>query len=188
MSVDAPHILLLDEPTNHLDIVSREALVRSINSFEGAVVIVSHDPHLIALTADRFWLVADGRVTPFDGDMDDYRTLMAGRGASGEKTSKSQNGQRGGSKKERRREGAEKRQARKALKSELKSAESAIEKLEAKKEELNDAIADPALYQDKGDSAKLVALQKQLGQVVKDLIAAEDRWTKVQETLDAADA
>ena len=74
MSCDAPHILLLDEPTNHLDVESRQALVQAINAFEGAVIIVSHDPHIIGLTADRFWLVDGGRVRPFDGDLDDYAT------------------------------------------------------------------------------------------------------------------
>ena len=79
MTSDKPHLLLLDEPTNHLDIVSRESLVQAINEFDGAVVIASHDPHVLALTADRFWLVEGGRVEPFDGDMDDYRTMRLGR-------------------------------------------------------------------------------------------------------------
>ena len=76
MSLETPHILLLDEPTNHLDIDSRQALVQAINEFAGAVVLISHDPHLIELTVDRFWLVADGTVKSFDGDMDDYRKLL----------------------------------------------------------------------------------------------------------------
>ena len=76
MSRETPHVLLLDEPTNHLDIDSRQALVQAINSFEGAVVLISHDPHLIELTADRLWLVAGGQVKSFDGDMDDYRKLL----------------------------------------------------------------------------------------------------------------
>ena len=73
MSALAPQILILDEPTNHLDIDSRDALVEAINDFAGAVILISHDRHLIELTADRLWLVADGRVRPFDGDLDDYR-------------------------------------------------------------------------------------------------------------------
>ena len=68
MTCDAPHILLLDEPTNHLDVDSRQALIQAINGFAGAVVIVSHDPHVLELTADRFWLVADGGVTAYDGN------------------------------------------------------------------------------------------------------------------------
>ena len=183
MSAEAPHILLLDEPTNHLDVHSRQALVRSINAFEGAVVIVSHDPHLIALTADRFWLVAGGAVTPFDGDMDDYRALLANGGGNGTNAA---NGVTGSDKKERRREAAEQRKAVAHLKRELASAEAEVEKLEARREDLTRAIAYPALYHDQGDSAKLIVLQKELRQVEKDLRAAEDRWAKAQENWEAA--
>ena len=183
MSAEAPHILLLDEPANHLDVDARQALVQSINAFEGAVVIVSHDPHLIALTADRFWLVAGGAVTPFDGDMDDYRALLANTGGTGTKAA---NGVTGNDRKERRREAAEKRKAVAHLKRELAGAEAEVKKLDARREELTGAIACPALYGDRGDSAKLIVLQKELGQVEKDLGAAEDRWARAQESWDAA--
>ncbi|MCG8443087.1 MAG: AAA family ATPase, partial [Caulobacterales bacterium] len=76
ISREAPQILLLDEPTNHLDIDAREALIQALNDFSGAIVLVTHDPHLIELVADRLWLVADGRVRPFDGDLEDYRRLL----------------------------------------------------------------------------------------------------------------
>ena len=184
MSAEAPHILLLDEPANHLDIDSRQTLVQAINAFEGAVVIVSHDPHLIALTADRFWLVAGGAVTPFEGDMDDYRALLANSGGNGTKAA---NGVTGNDKKERRREAAEQRKAVAHLKRQLARAEAEVEKLEARREDLTRAIAYPALYQDQGDSGKLIVLQKELRQVEKDLRAAEDRWAKAQENWDAAD-
>ena len=72
---DAPQLLILDEPTNHLDIDAREALVRALADFEGAVLLITHDPHLVDLVADTLWLVADGSVKPFDGDLDDYRKL-----------------------------------------------------------------------------------------------------------------
>ena len=183
MSSLAPHILLLDEPTNHLDVNSRQSLVQAINAFEGAVVIVSHDPHLIALTADRFWLVADGAVTPFDGDMDDYRALLAGNGKNGAKAAA---GAAGNDKKERRREAAKQRQAVAHLKRQLASAEAKFEKLEARKKDLMGAIASPALYADRGGGSRMVALQKELGQVEKDLSAAEERWARVQEDWDAA--
>ncbi len=183
MSAEAPHILLLDEPANHLDVDSRQTLVQAINGFEGAVVIVSHDPHLIALTADRFWLVAGGAVTPFDGDMDDYRALLANGGGNGTEAA---NGVTGSDKKERRREAAEQRKAVAHLKRELASAEAEVEKLEARREDLTRAIAYPALYHDQGDSAKLIVLQKELGRVEKDLSAAEDRWAKAQENWEAA--
>ena len=79
MSALAPQILILDEPTNHLDVDSRDALVEAVNDFAGAVILISHDRHLIELTADRLWLVADGRVRPFDGDIDSYRDGLLGR-------------------------------------------------------------------------------------------------------------
>ena len=183
MSAEAPHILLLDEPTNHLDVDSRQSLVQAVNAFKGAVVIVSHDPHLIALTADRFWLVADGAVTPFDGDMDDYRALVAGRGGngSGAEARVSANG-----KKTRRREAARKRNAMAHLKRDLARAVAEVEKLEARRENLSRDISHPGLYQDQGGGAKLIVLQKELGQVKKDLSAAEERWTKAQENWDTA--
>ena len=76
MCLDAPQLLILDEPTNHLDIDSREALVEAVNEFPGAVIVISHDRHLVELVADRLWLVDDGRVRPYDGDLDDYRRLL----------------------------------------------------------------------------------------------------------------
>ncbi len=81
-----PHLLILDEPTNHLDIDSRAALIEAINDYPGAVILVSHDRHLLDACADRLWLVADGKVTPFDGDLDDYRRrVLSDRDDSGDK-------------------------------------------------------------------------------------------------------
>ena len=76
MSFDAPHIMLLDEPTNHLDIDAREALMQALNNYNGAVILVSHDPHLVECVADRLWIVADGTCKPYDGDLDEYRQLV----------------------------------------------------------------------------------------------------------------
>ncbi|MBO0712192.1 MAG: ABC-F family ATP-binding cassette domain-containing protein, partial [Acetobacteraceae bacterium] len=76
---EAPQLLILDEPTNHLDIDAREALVKALADFQGAVLLITHDPHLVELIADRLWLVADGTARPFDGDLDDYRALLADR-------------------------------------------------------------------------------------------------------------
>lgn len=172
MSADAPHILLLDEPTNHLDVVSRQALVQSINVFDGVVVIVTHDPHLITLTADRFWLIAGATVTPFDGDIDDYRALLASRGGN---DASAANAVTGTDKQKRRRKAAEQRNAVQRQKRELESAEAEVEQLEARRENLVRAIACPALYQERVDSAKLIVLKKELRQVEKDLSEAEDR-------------
>jgi ATP-binding cassette subfamily F protein 3 len=76
---DAPQLLILDEPTNHLDIDACDALVRALSEFAGAVLLITHDPHLVELVADRLWLVDGGTVQPYEGDMDDYRTLLTKR-------------------------------------------------------------------------------------------------------------
>ena len=75
-AIEDPHILILDEPTNHLDIESREALVLALNQFQGAVILVSHDSHLVEMVADRLWLVQDGEVNSFHGDMDEYKKML----------------------------------------------------------------------------------------------------------------
>lgn len=179
MSCDKPHILLLDEPTNHLDVESRQALVQAINRFDGAVVIVSHDPHVIDLTADRFWLVDAGGVTVFDGDLEDYRAFLLDRrrlNRPAKSTPSADN------RKQQRKDAAEKRQVLAPLRKKLTEAEAAVGRLEAEKEKLQVAMADPALYDAAPD--KLVSLQKQLGHVEKTLARAEDDWMRLQEDWD----
>ncbi len=184
MSCDKPHILLLDEPTNHLDVESREALVQAVNIFEGAVIIVSHDPHIIGLTADRFWLVDGGGVRPYDGDLEDYRALLLNGGGNG-KIENEKNGvanKTGNNKKQRRRAAALKRQSLSGLKKKLNQAESAVHRLEREIDDVRNALADPKLYE--GDNADLKALQKKLARVEKDLGAAEGAWESLQHEWD----
>ena len=181
MSCDKPHILLLDEPTNHLDVESRQALVQAINTFDGAVVIVSHDPHVIELTADRFWLVDDGRVVPYEGDMDDYRALLLNRNRGNGETQKEATHN---DRKQLRKEAAKRRQALAPLRKKLTQAESKVERLEGEKKKLQKAMADPALYEDEKD--KLLSLQKQLITLEKDLARAEDNWMRLQDEWDQA--
>ena len=185
MTCDKPHILLLDEPTNHLDLLSRQALIQAVNAFEGAVVIVSHDPHIIGLTADRFWLVDGGRVQPYDGDLEDYRALLLSRrkGGNGGNGSNGGNGGTAGNspnKKERRRAAADKRASQAALKKRLTEAEAVVHRLEADKSNLQAALADPKLY-DEGKSDKLVNLRKRLSQAERDLKRAEESWVSLHE-------
>jgi ATP-binding cassette subfamily F protein 3 len=85
-SFHAPHILVLDEPTNHLDVDSREALIMAINDYEGAVILISHDRHIIETCVDHLWLVNDGTVKPFDGDMDDYTRLVLEKSREGRRS------------------------------------------------------------------------------------------------------
>jgi ATP-binding cassette subfamily F protein 3 len=102
---DAPNLIILDEPTNHLDIDSRAALIRALNDFPGAVILISHDRHLIEATVDRLWIVRDGTVSSFDGDLEDYRQEVVGASGRGKKG----NGGDGSSKAEKRKQAAQQR-------------------------------------------------------------------------------
>ena len=185
-----PHILLLDEPTNHLDMVSREALTQAINRFPGAVVLVSHDPHLLELTVDRFWLVADNRVRPFDGDMADYRRFLLDQkravqnGDSTSDTRKAANGSTPSNKRQKRRMAAEQRQSLTALRTAARDAEAELTRLSEAKESILEKLKDPDFYRDQPEEAQ--ALQRAIGQLQKDLDAAETRWLADQEALEAA--
>ena len=184
MTRDAPHILMLDEPTNHLDIDSREALIQAINGYEGAVILISHDPHLIELTADRLLLVDGGACRAFDGDLDDYRKLLLEKRRA-ERSDKTERDS-GLSKKDQRRAAAELRAALAPLKRKADDAEKLIAKLTRERQALEFKIADPELYN--GPADKVTKLQKELGEIQKKLAAAEDTWMEAHEALEAAEA
>ena len=183
MTCDAPHILLLDEPTNHLDVDSRQALIQAINGFAGAVVIVSHDPHVLELTADRFWLVDDGRIATFDGDMEAYRALLFDGPATNSKK-ETESARPTVDKREQRRLAAEQRQARVPLQKQLARIEKNMAKLQEEKMELENRMADPALYD--GEADAVVALQKELGWISPQLAEVEAAWLAAQGDLAAA--
>ena len=189
IAASEPHVLLLDEPANHLDMASRDALVEAINEFDGAVVIVSHDPHLISLTADRFWLVSAGCVAPYEGDMADYRALTLDRkarsvvdGPKGEATPMP--GGTSSSKKEKRRVSAERRRDSSALTKKVKKAESLVERLILEKQEILERLADPALYLEQPEDAK--QLQQKIRWLQRDLDTAEAAWIAGQMELESA--
>ncbi|MBL8658854.1 MAG: ABC-F family ATP-binding cassette domain-containing protein [Rhodospirillales bacterium] len=186
MSCDKPHLLLLDEPTNHLDIMAREALIEAINGFPGAVVIVSHDPHVLALTADRLWLVDAGRVAPYEGDFDDYRRFLLTRDRGDGGSAAGERGRSEPSRKEQRRLAAQRRDALAPLKKRLAEAERAVAGLEAEKAALQRELADPALYQ--GDPGRPVALQTRLVQAERRLADAEEAWLTLQSEWEEAEA
>src|SRR5690606_15219247 len=121
-SFEGPNLFILDEPTNHLDIDSREALMMALNEFPGAVILISHDRHLIEATADRLWLVNDGTVTPYEGDLTDYRNLVTG--GSGERREKREADK--ASKADRRRDAAARRKALEPVAKEIKATEGLI--------------------------------------------------------------
>ncbi|MBK4717506.1 ABC-F family ATP-binding cassette domain-containing protein [Azospirillum sp. YIM DDC1] len=187
MSRETPHILMLDEPTNHLDVDSREALIEAINGFEGAVILISHDPHLIELTADRLLLVADGTVQPYDGDLDDYRRFLLDRARAERAAAKGGEAtDAGASRKDQRRAAAEARATLAPLKKKATDAESQVNKLTEEKRKIEAKLADPALYS--GPSDKLRKLQIDLGVVDKKLSAAEEAWLEHLEAYESAAA
>ncbi|WP_282064997.1 ABC-F family ATP-binding cassette domain-containing protein [Aliiroseovarius marinus] len=180
-TLDAPHLLILDEPTNHLDIESREALVEALTAYTGAVILVSHDMHLLSLVADRLWLVKDGRVAPFDGDLEDYRKLLL----------TDERAEQAAKKQEARKENAKAKRADRdtilALRSELRKAEARVEKLEDMREKLDAKLADPALYE-AGKSDDIAVWQKKHAEVMEAIERAENLWMEAQDNLEKAEA
>jgi ATP-binding cassette subfamily F protein 3 len=171
----APQLLILDEPTNHLDMASRERLVAAINDFAGAVILVTHDWSLLELTCDRLWLVAGGKVTPFEGDLDDYRQLaLAERRAQRQSADKPK-------------AAPARRPARDmgALKRELKAAEDALAKLTAERQKLENEAALPSTYNDPRKSA---ANAKRIKELADPIAKAETRWLAAAEAMEEADA
>ncbi len=171
MSFDAPHLLLLDEPTNHLDIDAREALVNALNNYEGAIVIVSHDPNMVERVADRLWLIKDGSVRDFDGDLEDYRKFTIQSRREERKEEKSQK-----TKSEPESKPAPVKKPA-VDKEKLRDAEKSMNKLTAEKEKLEARMADPDFY---NNPAKIADAQKSYAKVLKELESAEENWLAQQ--------
>lgn len=182
-----PHLMVLDEPTNHLDIDTREALVAALNAYDGAVVVISHDPHLVEATADRLWLVAEGTVRPFDSDMADYRRwlLREAREARREAAAaKREDRPAAATRKDERRAAADARRRLAPLKKQVEAAEKKVETLTARRLDLQARLADPSLYD--GPPDRVATLQKELGEVTKRLEAAEAAWMEAMEAYEEA--
>jgi ATP-binding cassette subfamily F protein 3 len=175
---DAPQILILDEPTNHLDIDAREALVKALADFEGAVLLITHDPHLVELVADRLWLVADGSVRPFDGDLDDYRALLAERARPVGKAEIA-------ARKDDRRDRAAVRAALAPLRKQAKDAEALLNKLTAERAAIEAKLADPGLYAP-GRVSDMAAANARLVSIRREAVAAEAAWLAAEEALEAS--
>ncbi|HVI49998.1 MAG TPA: ABC-F family ATP-binding cassette domain-containing protein [Candidatus Sulfotelmatobacter sp.] len=183
MSRDAPHLMILDEPTNHLDIDSREALVSALNAYDGAVVLISHDPHMIELAADRLWLVADGQVQNFDGDLEAYKKYLLDQAREARREGRDPK-ETSPNRKDERRAAAEMRAQLAPLRKKVQDAEKRMETLGRKKSDLEGKLADPKLYNGPGD--KVQTLQRELGEVEKSLAAAEEDWLAAHEALEEA--
>ncbi len=175
-TLDAPHLLILDEPTNHLDIESREALVEALTAYSGAVILVSHDMHLLSLVADRLWLVKDGHVAPYDDDLDAYRTLLLtqDKPARREKSK--------GTKPKR-----PSRDVILELRAELRKCEERVTKIEMMREKLAKKLADPALY-DGEKVGELEVWNRKYAEVMDGLHKAEALWEVAAQKLEAAES
>ena len=175
---DAPQLLILDEPTNHLDIDAREALVKALADFQGAVLLITHDPHLVELIADRLWLVADGTVRPFDGDLDDYRALLAERARPTAKQDLA-------ARRNERRERADARAALAPLRRQARDAEARLGRLAAERAAIEAKLADPELYAS-GHTPEIAAANAKLAAIARLAVAAEAEWLAAEEALEAA--
>jgi ATP-binding cassette subfamily F protein 3 len=175
---DAPQLLILDEPTNHLDIDARDALVKALSDFQGAVLLITHDPHLVELVADRLWLVGDGSVKPFDGDLDDYRALLVERARPAAKVGAV-------TRKDDRRERAETRAALAPIRKKAQDAEKRLAALAVERARIEARLADPALYAP-GRTAEITEANSRLGAIAKEAATLEDVWLAAATELEAA--
>jgi len=192
-----PNLLLLDEPTNHLDLEMREALTQALASFEGTVILVSHDRHLLRATVDEFWRVADHRVEPFDGDLDDYRAWLKARLEESRRDSRSEKSERQGqqaggdnrdARKAARKAAAELREKLRPLKKERDQAEKAMEREQTALAKLEETLADPALYTDDARKAELTDTLARQADIMTRLNDAEAQWLAAEEALEEMEA
>ncbi len=190
---DAPHLLILDEPTNHLDIDSRQALVEALAEYDGAVIVISHDRHLVAASADRLWLVADGTVSTYDGDIEDYRaSLLKARNtpSSGAETDAppasgpQPSGTAANSRADQRRRSAALRAELAPLKRAVDQAEKAVEKLTGDLSKLDARLAAPGFFTEQAAEAERALIAR--GDIVRRLAEAEEAWLLASEAYETA--
>jgi len=179
---DGPNLFILDEPTNHLDIDSRESLIHALNDFPGAVILISHDRHLLEATADRLWLVKDGTVNPYDGDLEDYKTLVTG--VSGDRRERREADK--ASKADRRRESAARRAAAEPLAKEIRATEALMDRLRKRVDQIEDQLADPALYEK--DPVGATRLAKERSDLGSQLSRHEEKWLEMSSEYETATA
>jgi ATP-binding cassette subfamily F protein 3 len=167
---DGPNLFILDEPTNHLDIDSRESLIHALNEFPGAVILISHDRHLLEATADRLWLVKDGHVNPYDGDLDDYRQQVTGVAGDRRERREAEKA----SKADRRREAAQRRAAMEPVAKEIRATEALMGRIRKRIDGIEDELANPAVYEK--DPSTATRLAKERSQLAATLAGHEEKW------------
>ncbi len=186
-----PHLMILDEPTNHLDVDSREALAQGLNEYEGAVLLISHDRHLVNACADRLWVVQEGTVTPYEGNLDDYRTELLRAVRQQQKADKPARDKNGtlshhtkSGQKHRKRNAAEKRAALTPLKQAAQLAEERLSELQSAQEKLQNILTRPNFFRDMPQKAQELAIKGRQLQI--QIAAAEDNWLAAQEAYETA--
>ena len=177
---NAPHILILDEPTNHLDVEAREALVEALVGFGGAVIVVSHDRHLLGLIADRLVLVDGGTAQDFAGSLEDYRELVLGSGDAGADGDGDGRAKRGNRKGERRL-AAELPESSKILRKQVAEAEAEVKRLWQKRGEIDEMLARPNT-----NGSSVAELMKARAEIERRLAAAEQTWLEASEAVERA--
>lgn len=178
---EAPHMLILDEPTNHLDVDAREALVQALNGYSGAVVLVSHDRHMLELTADRLVLVDNGTAKEFSGSIEDYTDLILGKNQP-----KSDGGAKGGKKGDRASQ-AQGRQKAQQLRKDVSAAEAELDRLTKERNAIDEAMFAPDKAGPKYAKMTMGELSRLRGEVNTQVDAAEQRWLALSEQLEMAD-
>ncbi len=191
-----PNLLLLDEPSNHLDVDTREALATALAEFEGSMLMVSHDRHLLRTTVDSFWIVADGHVQEFDGDLDDYRDwlnqrALAQRQEIREAAQSAEGGNASPDRKAVRRQQAEERQRiarlRKPLDKRLAELEKYMDTVNQRIAQINALIADESFYSEEHRDERVTVLAEH-GELTGKAQTLEDEWLQVQESIEALSA
>ena len=171
-TLDAPHLLILDEPTNHLDIESREALIEALTVYSGAIILISHDMHLLSLVVDRLWLVKNGTVRPYKDDLNSYRELLIDEVKVSKRLSTAQTKPK-----------ISPRHEILKLKASVRKSELRLEKLNIMRDKLSFKLADPALY-GKNRMSELQIWNKKYAEVMEAIERAEELWVVAQEELE----
>jgi len=178
-----PGMLILDEPTNHLDIDSRDALVQALNDYEGAVLIISHDRHLVEATVDKLWIAEGGTIHEFSDDLDGYQRMLTGGnpknggGSSGAPQSKDD-------RKKEKQEAAARRAAVAPLRKAIQDAETKLGRLRTELEKTERLLADPKIAA--GDKDRIIALSKDKARFLSEIDSTEEQWLEISAELEQA--
>jgi ATP-binding cassette subfamily F protein 3 len=184
VTFSGPGMLILDEPTNHLDIDSRDALVAALNDYEGAVLVISHDRHLIEATCNSIWIAQRGTIAEFDGDLDDYQRQLTSAGnprAGGAGTGPQSKDDR----KRDRQAAAARREELAPLRKSIRDAEEGLDKLKKKRLAVERQLGDPAIYN--GEPGRMIALGKDKARLEAEIADAEERWLSLSAELEDAE-